>query len=380
MSHSLRISASAVILVVASAAVADAQCGACSTGGDDASSECSHHSAATGTADESCNHAGHSSGGQAVGSAGWLQQPSRPMPHDGQLATSAQHRFEVVYTPKQVRVFVYSPAMQRLDTDHVRGEAAMRVNGNPQVFRYSLEHASDGPGMSYLSVPVELSQIRDGDMLVWFRMENLPLRDEPQAEFTQLFSMTEPKRGVHSGPHRAPASSTVRVLPLGEADRPLIERQRICPVRGTVLGQHGAPVKLEVHGQPMFVCCQGCVDSVQKSPELYVPAPAASQPSLSPPIPEAIVAMSDGSGSQTAASPRPSFQVMDATAADAAAIQKQDVCPVLHSKLGEHGTPVKILIDGQPIFVCCRGCVEQVRKNPALYAARTAEPAGGLHG
>jgi RND family efflux transporter MFP subunit len=37
----------------------------------------------------------------------------------------------------------------------------------------------------------------------------------------------------------------------------------------------------------------------------------------------------------------------------------QKFCPVLESKLGSMGVPVKVMLDGQPVFVCCKHCVSQ---------------------
>jgi YHS domain-containing protein len=31
------------------------------------------------------------------------------------------------------------------------------------------------------------------------------------------------------------------------------------------------------------------------------------------------------------------------------------------------GTPIKLLIDNQPLYLCCKGCVEQVAKDPLAY-------------
>ncbi len=46
---------------------------------------------------------------------------------------------------------------------------------------------------------------------------------------------------------------------LPDADRKLAEQQRFCAVLTTSpLGSMGAPVKVMVDGQPVFVCCEGC--------------------------------------------------------------------------------------------------------------------------
>lgn len=66
---------------------------------------------------------------------------------------------------------------------------------------------------------------------------------------------------------------------------------------------------------------------------------------------------------------QPAFQVTDATAADRPAIERQRTCPVMGSTLGEHGTPVKVSLEGRSVFVCCRGCIDKVKGNPGQYLA-----------
>jgi len=54
---------------------------------------------------------------------------------------------------------------------------------------------------------------------------------------------------------------------LPEADRRLALAQRICPVTGAALGSMGVPVKITLRGQPVFLCCKGCVGKAKRSPD-----------------------------------------------------------------------------------------------------------------
>jgi YHS domain-containing protein len=36
----------------------------------------------------------------------------------------------------------------------------------------------------------------------------------------------------------------------------------------------------------------------------------------------------------------------------------QQICPVTGNKLGEHGTPVKVKIGKEEVFLCCKSCVK----------------------
>lgn len=40
-------------------------------------------------------------------------------------------------------------------------------------------------------------------------------------------------------------------------------QQRTCPVTGDLLGSMGKPIKVNVNGRFIFVCCQGCVAAVR---------------------------------------------------------------------------------------------------------------------
>jgi hypothetical protein len=42
-------------------------------------------------------------------------------------------------------------------------------------------------------------------------------------------------------------------------------------------------------------------------------------------------------------------------------------------RLGAMGVPVKMLIQNQPVFLCCKGCVNSARNNPDQTLARAKE-------
>jgi hypothetical protein len=64
-----------------------------------------------------------------------------------------------------------------------------------------------------------------------------------------------------------PASSPGGFSP---ADRELIARQKVCPVTGEPLDSMGGPVRIEVGGRVVFICCEGCAAPLRKSPEKYL--------------------------------------------------------------------------------------------------------------
>jgi membrane fusion protein, copper/silver efflux system len=72
------------------------------------------------------------------------------------------------------------------------------------------------------------------------------------------------------------------------ADQEAIARQKICPVTGKPLGSMGAPMRLEVEGRTVYLCCEGCEGRMRKEPAKYFakipsgPAGSSSDPKRSP--------------------------------------------------------------------------------------------------
>ena len=57
---------------------------------------------------------------------------------------------------------------------------------------------------------------------------------------------------------------------LSEADRAAAEKQHVCPVTDKPLGTMGKPYKVQVKGQTVFLCCDGCEEELQKDPDKYL--------------------------------------------------------------------------------------------------------------
>lgn len=53
---------------------------------------------------------------------------------------------------------------------------------------------------------------------------------------------------------------------------------------------------------------------------------------------------------------------------DRAKAEAQKMCPVSNEPLGSMGTPIKVTVDGRDVFVCCDGCVDELKANFAKYA------------
>jgi hypothetical protein len=197
---------------------------------------------------------GHAQHGTATS-----EPAKQPAPHGGQITTLPDGACEVVYQPKETRVYLYEKSGQPISAKGVEGEITLRVHGNDQLLRYPLRYIAPpggSEGHDYLAVAVDVSQIRDGDMEARFQLLNLPFQRR-QTTFVQTFALSK------SRPQVTQAA-------LAQADRPGIAQQKTCPVMGAALGSMGDPIKLLVGNQPVYLCCKGCVGKVRQNPDYYL--------------------------------------------------------------------------------------------------------------
>jgi hypothetical protein len=76
-----------------------------------------------------------------------------------------------------------------------------------------------------------------------------------------------PSTAAQGGSGPADAEISAGLAKLSPADRQLAEAQRFCAVLAdSRLGSMGAPVKLMVEGQPVFICCEGCQSDALAKP------------------------------------------------------------------------------------------------------------------
>jgi hypothetical protein len=57
---------------------------------------------------------------------------------------------------------------------------------------------------------------------------------------------------------------------LTDANKALIEKQKLCLVADEPLGSMGTPIKVNVKGRDVFLCCEGCREAVLKDPDKYL--------------------------------------------------------------------------------------------------------------
>jgi membrane fusion protein, copper/silver efflux system len=159
-------------------------------------------------------------------------------------------------------------------------------------------------------------------------------------------------------------------------ERRLAQSQAFCPILPkNRLGSMGVPFKVMLEGRPVFLCCEGCKEDALADPAKTLEAvdsrraprrQAAASQAKGPVAAEDALEESDESKIAAALA-----TLSDADRAFAAA---QKFCVVLgDNRLGSMGPPVKLMIEGQPVFLCCSGCKKKALADPKATSAQAAK-------
>lgn len=158
---------------------------------------------------------------------------------------------------------------------------------------------------------------------------------------------------------------------LSPADRQQALIQKFCPVlEDSRLGSMGTPIKLTLEGRTVFVCCPACKAKALKDPAAILEKvdKRLQQSSASPSSQESL----------SKAEQEIATELNRLSKEDRARAEKQRFCPVADdSRLGSMGVPVKIMIDGETIFLCCEGCEEGAQADTSATLKRVRELRSG---
>ena len=176
-------------------------------------------------------------------------------------------------------------------------------------------------------------------------------------------SLIDPhKRSSEPTPEEIEAATARETLAtLSPEDRALAESQRICPVTKALLGSMGTPPKIEVNGRTVFLCCIGCEAEVRATPDYYFRVLEQAN--------EAAEEGNEAGEEKNEASedePLPD-SLSELSPEDLALVQQQRICPVTEMPLGSMGDPIKVDVDGTPIFICCEACRSKLLADPETY-------------
>ena len=184
-----------------------------------------------------------------------------------------------------------------------------------------------------------------------------------------------------STPEDPDAKILAELAKLSPADRKLAEQQRTCPVlAGSRLGSMGPPVKLTLDGETVFLCCSGCTAKAKAEPAATAKKakelrsqPAEAPPPKEPAPPKGKI-LAESKSANDAAERRIADALGKLSPADRQLALAQQFCAVnSSSRLGSMGAPVKMMIKGEPVFLCCDGCEQEGKEEPDKVLQRAKE-------
>jgi hypothetical protein len=88
-------------------------------------------------------------------------------------------------------------------------------------------------------------------------------------------SLIDPTKAEFPSHDGTSAETLIALSALSPDDRALVEKQVICPVAEYRLGSMGTPIKVDVKGTPIFICCEGCREGLLSEPDKYLTKLAA---------------------------------------------------------------------------------------------------------
>ena len=132
-------------------------------------------------------------------------------------------------------------------------------------------------------------------------------------------------------------------------DQKLAAAQRFCPVMTyDRLGAMGAPLKVMVEGKPVFLCCKACTEDAMKDGD---------------------ATLKTAGKLKVATAELAKLPMEERMAAEA-----QKYCAInTKGFLGSMGAPIKLMLDGKAVYLCCDGCTAKAQANPAAALARVEE-------
>jgi YHS domain-containing protein len=154
---------------------------------------------------------------------------------------------------------------------------------------------------------------------------------------------------------KAQASKTAKVEFLGKGDG-----VATCPVTGEEI--HSKDVKGKFFNRTVYFCCAGCLDEAKKSPAAYIKKTHAAQVAATKNLPK-----SEGHHGDHHAQNQKEDSKQGTKGDEKKFLGKGDgieTCPVMGDPVDKN---TKYEVNGRVFYVCCPGCAETVKKNPDLY-------------
>jgi len=184
-------------------------------------------------------------------------------PHGGEYLVTDPSRYEIVYMPLQIRIYLFDSKMKPLTARDVHAQMSLTVPSESSRRKIPFQYVAKPAGVAeqdYVVAVFDMRQLKDGETPITFEFSGLSDRKHPTAAFTPLFSSSKIR------PYVAPVLLT-------EADRDGVMRQRVCPVSGQMLGSRGPITKVYIADHPLYLSGEDCIAAVREAPEKYLPQP-----------------------------------------------------------------------------------------------------------
>lgn len=236
-------------------------------------------------------------------------------PHGGSLQVVGSRRVETVVVPKGIMFMLLDQKGDAIAAPDAGGTVKLRVGDNAKEYLYQLRTLKN----QAIGVGVDLSKVKGHDLHMDVQLTNVgaePLSfhatgkiADDQLSDAMLISLqgscpvsgkplgsmgTPPKIVVDGKPlFVCCAGCSARVQNAPEqyftkyysakgtqlrpgvfkstlADAAAIGAQKLCPVMDEPLGGMGAPLKVDVNGKAVFICCEGCAKKLAASPDEFL--------------------------------------------------------------------------------------------------------------
>lgn len=86
-----------------------------------------------------------------------------------------------------------------------------------------------------------------------------------------------------------------------------------------------------------------------------------------------LVVLLTGCGGPPATTAKHKVNLAKLSDIDRTLAEAQGYCAVTSEPLGSMGPPIKVIVNDQPVFVCCKGCEKEAKSHPDRTLPKVAE-------
>lgn len=236
-------------------------------------------------------------------------------PHGGAVQRVGSHTIETVIVPRGIMFMLLDKEGNKLAAPKASGSLTLRIDDDTKEFPYELKplkNSAVGVGVDLSKIlgrTVHLDVTLDGIVAEPLKFHVMGIVAKDTLPDAVLISLQEtcPVSGKKLGSMGSPPKIVVDGKPLfvccagcsdkvkhspkefiakyytakGQQVRPgvfkatladadAIAAQKVCPVMDEPLGGMGAPLKVDVKGKAVYICCAGCAKKLHADPDVYL--------------------------------------------------------------------------------------------------------------